>query len=85
MKPIKLIFLIAFFLALSIPASAMAEGSLSSNGLPIELDADFITYEKETETYYARGSVELRQEGVSIRTDELILNTASGVATARAR
>ena len=85
MKPIKLIFLIAFFLALSIPASAMAEGSLSSNGLPIELDADFITYEKETETYYARGSVELRQEGVSIRTDELILNTASGVATAKGK
>ena len=85
MKPIKLIFLIAFFLALFIPASSMAEGPLSSGGLPIELDADFITYERDTETYYARGSVELRQEGVSIRTDELILNTASGVATAKGK
>lgn len=85
MKSKKLVLLITLVFALILPALAPAEEPLFNGDLPIEIDADFITYEKETETYYARGSVEIRQEGVTLRTDEIILNMASGVATAKGK
>lgn len=85
MRSKRLVLLITLFLALILPALARAAEPLFNNGLPIEIDADFITYEKETETYYARGSVEIRQEGVTLRTDEIILDMASGVATAKGK
>ncbi|HEY4707608.1 MAG TPA: LPS assembly protein LptD [Thermodesulfobacteriota bacterium] len=79
-------FTIALLLAvLALWGRAWAQeptGDLFSKDAPIEVTADTITYDKETDSYHATGNVEITQEGTTMKADSAILNMTSGVATA---
>lgn len=47
---------------------------------PVELTADFLSYDKTAQTYYANGNVVVKQEGVIMETEGVIMNVAAGKA-----
>ncbi len=47
---------------------------------PVELTADFLSYDKTAQTYYANGNVVVKQEGVTMETEGVIMNVAAGKA-----
>lgn len=77
-----ILFFIVFSLVCPLPASS-ASKEILEKGIPVEITADYLSYDKETETYHARGDVVIVQGGTTLRTDEAMLNTDAGVATAR--
>ncbi len=55
---------------LSVPKEVKAEG-------PVEIEADELTYEKETQTYEAHGQVEVNRGDLSMKADHARLNMAT--------
>lgn len=75
--------LLLLILAPSAVFSEEQKSDLLSGDAPIDITADFISYDKETDTYHARGDVVIVQGKVMLRTEEALLDTASGTATAK--
>lgn len=70
----------------------MAGGAFAQEGpkdeffaedVPVEVIADSLSYDSASDTYHAEGDVVITQEGTVLRADEVMLDMASGVATAR--
>lgn len=57
-------------------------GEFFTKESPIEIAADKLSYDKDAETYFARGNVVIIQEGTNLSADDAVLDMASGVATA---
>ncbi|MBI5588180.1 MAG: LPS-assembly protein LptD [Deltaproteobacteria bacterium] len=49
----------------------------------MDITADYLTYDKDTDTYHAEGNVIIVQGPMILKTDSAMLNTYSGVASAR--
>jgi len=82
--------LISLILAVSLcapgPATAQERDSTSEllrKNKPIEISADVLTFDQDTETYHAKGNVVIVQDATTLYAEEALLNTAAGVATAR--
>lgn len=62
---------------------ALAEegGGFFNQGTPVEVTADYLSFDKETDTYRARGNVLITQDGTTLKTGAAVLNMGSGVAT----
>lgn len=86
MKGIKTrLFLLALLLSVSFPFNASPEepsGEFFRKESPIEITADSLSYDKETDTYFGSGSVVIVQEGTTLKTDAALLDMTAGVATA---
>lgn len=86
MRVLKKIPGVLLLIALSFSAPSRAFGSSADvleKNVPVEITADYLTYDKDTATYHAEGNVVITQESTTLITDEAMLNTASGVASAR--
>jgi LPS-assembly protein len=49
---------------------------------PIDLSADFLSYDETTDTYFARGSVAVVQAGTTLKADTVVADMSAGIATA---
>ncbi|MBI5562492.1 MAG: LPS-assembly protein LptD [Deltaproteobacteria bacterium] len=81
--PIASLFIL---LLLILPRVAGAEGpstDIFKKDSPIDLTADFVSYEKSTGTYAARGNVVITQEGTTLTADQANLDMTSGMAAAK--
>ncbi len=81
-----IIFLLSAFLLAALPEKAGAEefkGELFKSSSPVDITADLLSYDKASETYYAKGNVVIVQDTVMLTTDEILLDMAAGVATAK--
>jgi len=68
---------------LSVHASAEGPSTdIFKKDAPIDLTADSVSFDKSTETYLARGKVVIKQDGMTLTTDEAMINMQSGAATA---
>jgi len=79
-------FCLALVAALPFFMPSLALGSsadLLQKDTPVDITADYLTYDNETATYHARGNVVIVQDSTTLMTDEAMLNTVSGVASAR--
>ena len=85
-KTLSRLYIFLVFLVLAMPAvETWAEepnGGFFKEGAPVEITADYLSYDKGTDTYLARGNVVIVQEGVTLTTESAMLDMASGVATA---
>jgi len=81
-KSFTIIVFMALFALCGRAQAQEPNGELFSKEAPVEVTADTITYDKETDSYHAKGDVEITQEGTTLKADSAILNMASGVATA---
>jgi LPS-assembly protein len=70
-------------LLLAATTAVSAADSLSSR--PIHIQADELTYSKETQTYHGKGSVVVVQGPFRLEADEATLNVATGQLTALGR
>ncbi len=73
-------------LLLAAPLVAVGEeptGAIFKKDLPIDLTADFITYDKAVDTYTARGGVVILQDKMTLTANEASLNVATGMAEAK--
>ena len=64
----------------------MAQGAVSADGLKpgeLYLEADLVTRNDKTKVTTAEGQVEVRYEGRTLRSDELVYDEARGVMTAK--
>jgi LPS-assembly protein len=68
------------------PGNALAEegvpGEFFTKEAPIEINADRLSYNKDTETYFASGNVVIVQENTTLSSDEAVMDMAAGIATA---
>ena len=72
-------FLLIFSLILlPLPALAADLNQLGSNGLPVTLEADQLSYDKESGRYQANGNVQLKQGTLELRSPTLWWNQGSG-------
>ncbi len=78
---IILIFFFFFpgFPDLSARAAGKAAGLLKKDA-PVEITADYLSYDRKADTYYANGHVIVTQEGVTMKTEGIIMNVAAGKA-----
>lgn len=68
------------------PGAALSEefkGELFKTTSPVDITADSLSYDQEAQTYHAVGNVVIVQDTVMLTTEEIILDMAAGVATAR--
>jgi len=81
-RPLATFVLISIFLVLQgAPARAAGnKGNFFKKDAPIEITADFLSFDKEAQTYYANGNVVVKQEGVTMETGGVIMNVAAGKA-----
>ncbi len=63
------------------PKDAPVNGFFLSDA-PVEISADNITFDKSTGTYHAKGNVVVVQNGTILKSEEVVLNSNAGVATA---
>ena len=76
-------FLLSFFFLLLIfayspPARAiLGEGSMTKSEGPVDIEADELIFEKETQTYEAHGQVEIIRGDLSLKADHARLNMAT--------
>lgn len=84
-----LTYLFCLLAAVAAPPAGAQDDETASHffreGLPIEIEADYLSYDRDTETYHAKGDVVITQDSTTLSTDEVMLNTATGVGTARGR
>ncbi|MBI5892317.1 MAG: LPS-assembly protein LptD [Deltaproteobacteria bacterium] len=83
--PIKKIYLLFIFLFLCIPSISFSEDAVqvsTSSELPVYIDADIITYDKETDAYHAEGNVIVTQGDSVIISDKMDIDMLSSIATA---
>lgn len=66
-----------------IAADEDSTSELLQKDKPIEISADFLSFDQETGTYHAKGNVVIVQDSTTLYTDEAILDTDAGVATAK--
>ncbi len=76
---------IALFFMRAAFVMAADVGGFFNQGTPVEVTADYLSYDKETETYHARGNVLITQEGTTLKTGAAVLNMGSGAATTSGR
>jgi len=82
-RPLAALLLITAILILhGVPA--FCAGNKGDNffkkDVPVEITADFLTFDKESNTYYANGNVVVIQEDVTMETEGIIMNVAAGKA-----
>ncbi|MBI5491761.1 MAG: LPS-assembly protein LptD [Deltaproteobacteria bacterium] len=85
MRPL-IIFLLSALLFAAMPGVAMPEefkGELFKTTSPVDITADSLSYDQAAQTYHAIGNVVIVQDTVMLTTEEIILDMAAGVATAR--
>lgn len=71
----------AYFLAApAVAADEEPSGTIFKKDLPIDLTADFIAYDKATDTYTARGGVVILQDNMTLTANEARLNMTTGMA-----
>lgn len=73
-------------LALVLPSeclSAELPEKIFKEGEPVEITADYLTYDKETNTYFARGNVVITQGKSVVMTDAAMADLTTGIATAK--
>jgi len=71
-------FFILFIVTHSPPANAIVgEGSVTKGEGPMDIEADELTYERETQTYEAHGEVEVSRGDLSLKADHARLNMAT--------
>ncbi|MFQ5428488.1 MAG: LPS-assembly protein LptD [Thermodesulfobacteriota bacterium] len=81
-RPYGLLLFTGLMVALlAVPVRAVEKNmSFFNKDAPVELTADFLSYDKEAQTYYAKGNVVVNQEGVTMETEGVIMNVAAGKA-----
>lgn len=75
-----------FLTALPVIAPSLAfcgSADIMQKESPADITADYLTYDKDTDTYHAEGNVIIVQGSMTLKTDSAMLNTYSGVASAR--
>lgn len=83
--PIKRLQLLFISLFLCIPSVSFTEDAVhisASSELPVYIDADVITYDKETDTYHAEGNVISTQGDSTIIADKMDMDMLSSIAVA---
>lgn len=75
------IFTLAALFILPFTASGQ-EGEFFRKEAPVDIEADFISYDKESDTYFARGNAVIVQEDTTLTSDSVLIDMAAGVATA---
>ena len=63
---------VSFATVPNLPGSAAAVA-----GKSVEIEADYLYYDKQANLYHAQGNVVIRQEGMELRADKAVLNQAS--------
>ena len=85
-KRLRLFHLLLICLFIYIPAvSLLAEDTIKITGsseLPVYIDADVITYDKETDTYHAKGNVVVIQGGSVIISEKMEVDMLSNLGIA---
>ena len=71
------------WLALAACAHAQVAPTPEDTDQPVYLEADLVTRNDETKVATAKGSVEARQAGRTLRAEEVVYNEATGVITAK--
>ncbi|MBI5344108.1 MAG: LPS-assembly protein LptD, partial [Deltaproteobacteria bacterium] len=80
--PIFIIFTAVFSASGASLAKDKLPGVFLKSGAPIEVTADYLSYDKEADTYFARGNVVIVQDNMTLNADSVVLNSASGTAAA---
>jgi LPS-assembly protein len=77
--PFILGFFFLFFIVTSSPPAhaKVGEGSVTKGEGPVDIEADELTYERETQTYEAHGQVEVSRGDLSLKADHARLNMAT--------
>jgi LPS-assembly protein len=71
-------FFLLFIVTSSLPAQAkVREMSVTKAEGPVDIEADELTYERETQTYEAHGQVEVSRGSLSLKADHARLNMAT--------
>jgi LPS-assembly protein len=71
-------FFLLFIVTYPPPAYAIVgEGSVMKGEGPVDIEADELTYERETQTYEAHGQVEITRGDLSLKADHARLNMAT--------
>jgi LPS-assembly protein len=71
-------FFLLFIVTSSLPAQAkVGEVSVTKAEGPVDIEADELTYERETQTYEAHGHVEVSRGDLSLKADHARLNMAT--------
>jgi len=84
-RPPGLISLISILFVLFIFQALPARGEPAATGLfkkdaPVEITADYLSYDKKADTYYATGHVLVVQGGVTMKTEGIMMDAAAGKA-----
>ncbi|MBI5682676.1 MAG: LPS-assembly protein LptD [Deltaproteobacteria bacterium] len=75
--------LISHFLFFFTHGVSFSENGIQlSSKLPVYIDADSITYDREKNTYYANGNVIVTQEGSTIRASKMAIDMLESLGTA---
>lgn len=83
-KTVKSIFAFLAVLLLAGPALAADQvpPKVFRQDLPVELTADYVSYDKEADSYYGRGNVVITQGNATVKADSALVDMRSGIATA---
>ncbi len=84
MLKIRLIFALLFLLVLAPGQAFTAEesGNAAQRPLPVEIDADSISFDQAGSVYIAEGNVVAKQSGVTLRADRMVVDMEKGILTA---
>lgn len=79
----SLLFLLIFIL-MGLPLSSKGEDNqqVFKRDLPVELIADFVSYDSASDTYSAKGNVVITQGTTTLKSDSATINLKSGAAAA---
>ncbi len=78
------VLLFLLLIAMSLPLNAKAEEAPAAfkKDMPVELIADFVSYDAASETYSANGNVVITQDSTVLKSDSATLDLKAGVAKA---
>jgi len=74
------VFLLSLILSGHLAFAAGTAGNLFNKDVPVEITADYLSYDRTADTYYANGHVIVTQGGVTMKTGGIIMNVAAGKA-----
>ncbi len=81
LKPLAVFVLTAILVLQTSPSRAAGKREdFFKKDVPVEITADFLSFDKTAQTYYANGNVIVKQQGVTMETEGIIMNVAAGKA-----
>ncbi|MEE9543397.1 MAG: LPS assembly protein LptD, partial [Thermodesulfobacteriota bacterium] len=79
-----LAIVLALLILLPRPSNALEESlSPAQEPLPVQIDADSLTFDAEENVYIAEGNVVAKQSGITLKADRIVIDMKEGILVAR--